>query len=83
MITKEGNESLTALHRSAFKQVSSNTIPLFEKKTGKNNLLRQKYFPFVKIQRDGKDLFINKTNVVWLLQESRKMKEFLLTASYK
>lgn len=71
MITKKGNENLTALHKSAFKQVPSNTIPLFEET--KSTRSKHQYCPFVRIQQDGRDLFINKTTVVWLLQESEKV----------
>ena len=53
----------------SFQTCAIQTIPLFEE-TSKKTRSKPKYCPFVKIQHDGKELFINKTTVVWLLQEN-------------
>lgn len=58
------------MHKTVFKKVPSSTIPLFEE-TDKKSRSPRKHSPCVVIQRNGKDYFINKTTVVWLLQEER------------
>ena len=72
IITTEQSKTLTSLHRSAFKQIPSSTVPLFEK-TSTELQTKQKYSPYVKVQRNGSDLFIHKTTAVWLLQENEKL----------
>ena len=72
IITTEQSKTLTSLHRSAFKQIPSSTVPLFEK-TSTELQTKQKYSPYVKVQRNGSDLFIHKTTAVWLLQENERL----------
>ncbi len=70
--SKKENDALILKHTTAFKKVPSNTIPLFEE-TDKKSRSARKYCPNVKIERDGKDYFINKTTAVWLLQEGERV----------
>lgn len=62
VISKKEHESLTVLHRTDF----TLKIPLFEE-SKRSTWAKQ---TFVKIQWDGKDLFINKTTAAWLQQKN-------------
>ena len=65
IITEKEKDGLVLKHKTAFKKVPSSTIPRFKD--------TDKHCPFVGIQCHGKDYFINKTTVVWLLQEGEKV----------
>ena len=62
------------LHRSSFKKLPT-SIPMFEKidTSLKKSLPKSKYSPVVEVKHNGRVLFINKTTVVWLLQESERV----------
>ena len=72
LISDKQKESLTVKHKTAFKRVPCNTIPMFEE-TNKKARSPLKHSPYVVIQVNGKDYCINKTTVVWLLQEGERV----------
>lgn len=79
MITKEQNASLAALQKSAFKRVSSNTVPLFEKNDKKKH---DQDANIVLSLRSNDMVWIYSSTRQLLFGSCRKMKEFLQTASF-
>ena len=74
-LTKEDMaKHLRALHRSSFRKVASNTIPVFDLKSEPfKSEVKCKFCPYVEVERNGKTLFIDKTTAVWLLQEGERL----------
>ena len=70
--SRELCNELTLKHATAFKKVPSSTVSLFEQTDKKSRSLR-KHCPYVVIKHEGKDIHINKTTVVWMLQEGERI----------
>ena len=69
------SKQLTTLHKSVFKRVPDNSLPLYveDNSTSKKAKKSKKYSSLVEMKHNEKVMYIHKTTVVWLMQEGERV----------